>query len=49
MNEGARFYDDFKSSKYVLKDEEKEEDLIISSIPNPKLPTFTDTLEGLKI
>ena len=49
LNEGARFYDDFKSSKYVLKDEEKEQDLIVDSIPNPRLPSFIDTLEGLKI
>ena len=49
MSEGVRFFDDHKALKYVPKDEEKEEDLIVDSIPNEDIPHFVDTLEGLKL
>lgn len=49
MSEGVRFFDDHKGLKYVPKDEEKEEDLIVDSIPNEDIPHFVDTLEGLNL
>lgn len=49
VNEGTRFHDDYKKVSIVPKDEDKEEDLIVESLPNGSRFHYIDSLLDVEL